>query len=125
MLRHRFARACFLLVVLAAGCDESSEQRSTGVEGGDPKIGREAIARVACGVCHTIPGVPGARGMVGPPLKGFGERSYIAGVVPNHPRYLVEWIRNAPAIAPGTAMPALPVSEQEARHIAAYLYTLH
>jgi cytochrome c1 len=91
---------------------------------GDPEAGARVIARVACGVCHRIPGVPGARGVAGPSLAGFAQRSNIAGVAPNRASVLVQWIRDAPSIAPDTLMPPLPVSEREARNVAAYLYTL-
>ena len=36
--------------------------------GGDPTRGRSAISRYGCSTCHTIPGVSGANGLVGPPL---------------------------------------------------------
>lgn len=37
----------------------------------------------------------------------------------------MQWVMNPQAVEPGTAMPDLGVSEPEARHIAAYLYTLY
>lgn len=77
-----------------------------------------------CGACHTIPGVPGARGLVGPSLSGFARRQSIAGQVANTGEFLVRWISVPQAIKPGTAMPNLGVSEARARDIAAYLYTL-
>jgi cytochrome c1 len=61
---------------------------------------------------------------VGPPLAGFARRRFIAGRVPNEPEELVKWIRHPQGIKPGTAMPDLGVSDQHARDIAAYLYTL-
>lgn len=91
---------------------------------GDPEIGARVIVEIGCGVCHVIPGVPGPRGTVGPSLAGFANRAFIAGVVPNRPALLTEWVGNAPALAPDTAMPDLPLSEQEARDVAAYLSTL-
>jgi cytochrome c2 len=94
------------------------------VENGDAARGRLAIARYECGVCHVIPGVPGAVGQVGPSLRAFAHHSYIAGKFPNTPEVLVRWITEAPAMAPQTAMPAIGMSEQEARDMAAYLYEL-
>lgn len=91
---------------------------------GDPETGARVIGAIGCGVCHVVPGVPGPRGTVGPSLEGFAHRAFIAGAVPNRPDLLVEWVGNAPALVPDTAMPALPLSEQEARDVAAYLYTL-
>jgi cytochrome c oxidase assembly factor CtaG/cytochrome c2 len=91
---------------------------------GDPDAGRRAIDAYGCGECHTIPGVRGATGMVGPPLTAFGRRGIIAGQLPNTPPNLVRWILDPPAVEPGTAMPALGVSVSEARDIAAYLHAL-
>ena len=91
---------------------------------GDPAAGARVIARAECGVCHTIPGIPGARGIVGPSLAGFAQRPYIAGVLPNEPGRLVPWILDAPALVPDTLMPPQPLDELEARDAAAFLYTL-
>lgn len=90
---------------------------------GDPQRGRVAIEHYGCGACHTIPGVRNANARVGPRLDGFEEQSFIAGMLINTPENLTRWIQNPQEINPGTAMPDLGVSEEEARHIAAYLYT--
>lgn len=94
------------------------------VTGGDAGRGRLAIEAYGCGACHVIPGVPGARGLTGPPLNSFARHVYIAGELPNEPGMLVRWIRDPPSLAPQTAMPNLGVSEATARDIAAYLYEL-
>jgi cytochrome c1 len=94
------------------------------VVGGDPAQGERLVTRYACGACHVIPNVKGANSYVGPPLNMFGRRTLIGGHVPNTPDNLVRWIMDPPSIAPRTAMPAVGVSRDEARHIAAYLYTL-
>ena len=52
--------------------------------GGDPDRGKEQIVAYGCGSCHVIPGVPGAKGLVGPPLTQFAHRAFIAGEVPNN-----------------------------------------
>jgi cytochrome c oxidase assembly factor CtaG/cytochrome c2 len=91
---------------------------------GDAARGRLAIDAYGCGACHTIPGVRGATGLVGPPLTRFGRRGIIAGQLPNTPPNLVRWILDPPAVEPGTAMPDLGVSVREARDIAAYLHAL-
>ena len=65
-----------------------------------------------------------ARGTTGPALDAYGRRSYVAGVLPNYPDALVRWIVDPPAVKPGTAMPAMGVSAEDARHMAAYLYTI-
>jgi cytochrome c2 len=94
------------------------------VAGGKPKEAPKAMHSYGCGSCHTIPGVRGAHSKVGPPLAGFAHRKYIAGRVPNEPEELVRWIIHPQGVKPGTAMPDMGVSGEDARHIAAYLYTL-
>jgi cytochrome c len=68
--------------------------------------------------------VPGADGLVGPPLAGIASRAYIGGVAPNTPENMVRWLMDPPALAPRTAMPNLGVAPSDARDMAAYLYTL-
>ena len=83
-----------------------------------------AIRRHGCGSCHEIPGVKGASGLVGPPLVHWRRRSFIAGELANTPDNLMRWLRDPKAVEPGTDMPALGVTDLEARDITAYLYTL-
>jgi cytochrome c len=71
-----------------------------------------------------IPGVHAARGKVGPPLIFFAERTMIAGELPNTPENLRKWIQHPKQVEPNTAMPDLGVNPDEAKDIAAYLYTL-
>jgi len=96
----------------------------TPVAGGDASRGEAVIARAGCGSCHTIPGISGADGLVGPPLYWFSRRTYIAGELPNTPENLVRWVQWPTAVEPTTAMPASGLSDQQARDVAAYLYTL-
>ncbi len=117
----RTAALAALVIVLGA-CQRPPA--ASVVVGGSVERGKAEIVAYGCGSCHTIPGVDGARGMVGPPLTKFAHRSYIAGEAPNDVRTLIRWIMSPRSIEPGTAMPALGVSEAEARDIAAYLYTL-
>ncbi|SFQ97092.1 c-type cytochrome [Poseidonocella sedimentorum] len=94
------------------------------VADGDPETGARLIAQYGCGACHTIPGIARARGSVGPALHGFRRQAYIAGVLPNRPGDLVNWLQSPPRYAPQTAMPDMGITEAEAEHMAAYLYTL-
>ncbi|MBZ9799455.1 c-type cytochrome [Mesorhizobium sp. ES1-4] len=78
-----------------------------------------------CSGCHTISGVPGAQGQVGPRLDAsLADRVFIGGVLANNPENLIRWIRAAREINPHTAMPSTRITEQQARDIAAYLYAL-
>jgi len=63
-------------------------------------------------------------GYVGPTLEAYGRSVYLAGKFPNTPDLLARWVRDAPSLAPHTAMPAIAMSEQDAHDIAAYLYSL-
>ena len=130
--RHRACCAAFggIAAALLSGCSDAyqpvEQHRVEGrrIVNGDAGIGRDVIAAVGCGVCHTIPGVPGAAGIVGPPLNAFAQRAYIAGIIPNESMALVMWVRNAPSLVPQTAMPQLPISHGDAMDIAEFLYTL-
>jgi len=115
--------AAGLLLALAPGCT-SREERAAQKTGGDPRRGQALILRLGCGACHTIPGVEGATGLVGPSLDRIGSRDRLAGRLPNTPENLLRWIRDPQGIAPGTAMPDLGLTEQEGRDVAAYLYSL-
>jgi cytochrome c2 len=110
------------LCLALAGCGE--HKAPSRVDGGDPAQGRRLMAQYQCTACHAIPEVPGAAGNAGPPLAGFGRRSYIAGGIPNTPDALTRWLDNPQAMKPGTPMPDVGVSIVEARHMAAYLLTL-
>jgi len=48
----------------------------------------------------------------------------LAGRFPNRPDILVDWLIDAPSLAPDTGMPAMPLTRSEARDSAVYLYDL-
>jgi len=113
-----------LVSLAATGCGASQPPPHLRIFGGDAEAGRKLVHDYGCGTCHTIPGISGARGAVGPSLEDFAQRTVFAGAYPNAPRTLVPWLMDPPAMRPGTAMPRLGVSKAEAMHIATYLYTL-
>lgn len=115
------------LAAVSSGCANKAaqaEQIAQAATGGSAGRGVAAINRYGCGSCHTIPGVSGAFGRVGPPLTGIATRYYVAGVLQNTPQNLVRWIEDPPGIDEHTVMPKLGVSHQDAIDIAGYLYTL-
>jgi cytochrome c1 len=121
----RPSAALISLLVLAlnlTGCGQHSEQSPP--LNGSPENGAMAITQSGCGSCHAIPGIADADGMVGPPLSHFQRRTIIAGLLPNTPDNLVHWIRHPQSVVPGNAMPDTGLSEEQARDVAAYLYTL-
>jgi cytochrome c2 len=122
-----------LLVFLMAGSAERPAfaawaERPSPIElpniGGDPHRGARIIARLGCGGCHSIPGIAGARGLVGPPLDNIGDRTIIAGLLPNTPDNMIAWLKSPQSIVPGNAMPNMELDDNDARDIAAYLFRL-
>ena len=112
-----------MLAVGACGGGEA-ERAAAQMTGGEPSRGRAKIRKYGCQTCHTIPGIPEADSLVGPPLTKMASRSYIAGVLTNSPEHMIRWIRDPHGVDQLTAMPNLGVSDEDARDIASYLYTL-
>jgi cytochrome c oxidase subunit 2 len=89
------------------------------------EAGGQAFARGACIACHTIAGVPQARGTVGPNLTHVGGRSTLAAAtLPNTEEWLRRWIINAPSLKPGSLMPAMPLPDDQVAALVAYLQSL-
>ena len=123
----RRAAAVPLVLLLLAGCERRpalSDVDALTLTGGSAARGRSAFRQYGCGSCHTAAGVPGADGLVGPPLDGVGARAYVAGVLTNTPANLERWIQAPRQVDPLTAMPDVGVSPADARDLAAFLYTL-
>jgi cytochrome c2 len=114
---HMMAAVLGILLVAACGDPQSTLP-------GDAEQGRLLLRQYGCGACHTIPGVAGASGLVGPPLAGVGSRVYLGGVVANTPENMVRFIRAPQSADARTAMPDLQVGEGHAQDMVAYLYTL-
>jgi len=71
-----------------------------------------------------VPGIPGAKGLVGPPLDHIASRAYVAGTLRNTPDNLRAWVQHPQRIHHPSAMPEMGMSDQDARDVSAYLYTL-
>ncbi len=99
-------------------------QRAPAVEAVGPAAeGQQVYARSACVGCHTVRGL--SAGVVGPDLTHFGSRRTVgAGLLPATPENVAAWVRDPAALKPGVKMPALGLSEAEARAVAAYLLSL-
>jgi putative membrane protein len=124
-LRRAATVACLMFAVTGlAACGRDVSAEAAAMTGGDPRRGVDAIARHGCDTCHTIPGVRSARGKVGPPLAGVASRVYLAGHLPNTPENMQQWIQHPHRHDPLTVMPETGITLQEARDVAAYLYTL-
>lgn len=99
-------------------------QRATAAEPAGLAVEGKAIyARSACVGCHTIRGV--SAGVLGPDLTTFGGRKTLgAGLVANTVENVAAWVRNPSALKPGVKMPALGLTDAEARAVATYLLSL-
>ena len=131
--------AVILLLLSAAGCRASPpvslpragvpDAPSTiltpapGVPG-NAENGRALVVARGCGGCHTVPGIQGASGVIGPPLNNVALRPTLAGEsIPNSPDNMTRWIMDPPSLKPGTAMPRLGLTQQEAQDVTAFLYS--
>ena len=127
MQARRVTPALFVLLLLLCACDRKQERFQAAAQltgGGNAEAGMDDLRKYGCSGCHTIPGIEGAQGLVGPPLNQFAERVYIAGRLPNTPENLMLWIQKPQQVVPNNAMPDMGIGEQDGRDIAAYLYTL-
>ena len=108
-------------------CDAGGKQNPSDsvAINGSPQRGRAVIEQFRCGSCHIVPGIPGADGMVGPPLNQIASRTFIAGEFQNNLQTLIRWIQAPTSMKPKTDMPDLGLTEQQAADVAAYLERLH
>jgi cytochrome c2 len=106
--------------VLLAGCNIFGSSDASDAQ----KRGADLMIANGCGTCHSIPGIAGARGNVGPPLDHIGNRVFIAGMLRNTPDNMMRWLKNPQAIIPGNAMPNMNLNDAQARDITAYLAKL-
>ena len=85
--------------------------------------GKAIFAQSACVGCHTIRGV--SSGALGPDLTTFGSRHTLAaGLLPISVDNVVAWLKNPPAVKPDAKMPALGLTDEQARAVATYLIGL-
>ncbi len=115
------ASACIAGLIWRA--QHQSANVAVAMTGGEIARAAEIIRRYGCAGCHTVPGIPGGDGQVGGPLVDIKRRVYIGGVVTNSPDHLIRWIVSPQTYSPRSAMPATGISEDEARDVAAYLYS--
>lgn len=96
----------------------------------DQAAGAELFVTKGCSGCHTIGGLEGANGRIGPNLTHLYSRERFAGAVFElNNRNMRRWLRDPPAMKPmvpdnGQGMPNLGLSEDEITQLIAYLETL-
>jgi cytochrome c oxidase subunit 2 len=85
--------------------------------------GQVLFRTMGCAGCHTITGI--SAGLVGPNLTHLRSRTVFAGasfeMTDNNLR---KWLRNPPAMKPGSVMPNLHLSEDQITKLLAYLDSL-
>jgi cytochrome c oxidase subunit 2 len=95
------------------------------VAGPPPPDVMDIMASAGCGGCHTIGGVEGFVGTLGPDLTHFAGRQCFAGCyLENTPENLSKWLADPPAVKPGVDMPNLHLTDQEVQALVTYLESL-
>jgi cytochrome c oxidase subunit 2 len=98
---------------------------ATPVSGPPPPDVLSIMQNAGCGGCHTINGVEGFVGTLGPNLTHFAGRQCFAGCyLENTPANLSEWLTDPPAVKPGVDMPNLHLTSQEVQTLVQYLESL-
>jgi cytochrome c len=131
-MRSRLVAIAGVILLAVTGCQSapaaSSAPASAPVElSADAQAGKQLFVSKGCVACHRAPNVPEAQGSIGPNLRGVGNASShpkIAGVIDNNPENMKRWLMNPPTFKPGTAMPSLGLSDDEAARLTAFLETL-
>jgi len=78
-----------------------------------------------CIACHTIEGNPSAIGEIGPNLTHFASRERFAGSwLENNTENLYDWLKDPPAIKPGSKMPNYNLTDEQINLLIAYLQSL-
>lgn len=123
LLRSAAVAGAILLMLALAAC-QGDEPEAVEVDGGNAERGEELVVAYECGSCHYIPGIENSSGHDAPGLQLWANRAFVAGAAPNRPENVIAFLVDPNSIQPGSAMPDLGISEEEARHIAAYLFTV-
>src|SRR6266567_3541333 len=103
-----------------------SSQQTPAVQPTDPTAaeGAQLFQTRGCAACHTVTGTP-AQGTIGPNLTHVAGRGVIAGsVLQNTPQDLRTWLKDPPAVKPGSIMPNLGLNDHELDVLVAYLQSL-
>ena len=92
----------------------------------DPEAGKRLFIAKGCTACHTVQGLPGALGTIGPELTHVASNQSIVDgkLAPVDYENLKRWLHDPPAVKPGTLMPKLGLTDDELSALVAYLLTL-
>ena len=101
-------------------------QQQPAVQPTDPNAveGGQLFQNRGCAGCHTIAGTPAAA-RVGPNLTHFASRGTFAGsIFDTNAQTLRAWLKDPPAVKPGSIMPNLGLQDHELDVLVAYLQSL-
>jgi cytochrome c1 len=95
-----------------------------------PATGRELMIKKGCGSCHWMTGVTPLGVTLLPSEVTVAEPSRAMRLAPDlrfardrtTAKKLIGWIQNPQGVKPDTLMPKIPLTDDEARDIAAYLF---
>ena len=116
--------------ILAAACSGAAAPQPTAKSAkpqgaptsADVQAGRQLFLAKGCVACHRAPGIPEAQGTIGPNLRGVGNRAThpkIADAVENTPQNMKRWLIDPTRLKPGTSMPGLDLTDDEANKLLA------
>ena len=99
-------------------------QKTEAVTDDSVREGRHVFESTGCINCHTVRGTV-ANGRFGPDLTHLMSRDTLAaGVVPNTPENLRQWIQDPDSMKPSSLMPAMKLNDSDLGALVAYLGTL-
>ena len=124
--RLKWLASIVALVFVITGCGLLASSPDPRVEetGGNVERGKDLMRTHGCVTCHSAPGMASVENGYGPDLDGFANNRLIAGQAENDPETLIQFLLVPYSVAPGTSMPTVDISEEDARDIATWLYTL-
>jgi mono/diheme cytochrome c family protein len=110
-LRVRANEARVLAGYLYAGAPP--ERVDAKWQGGDVRVGEQLFVSRGCRGCHTVGSAEPSPLTRAPDLAGIGVKV--------RPQWLFDWIKSPRSYDPNTAMPQLALSDDDIRHLVAFL----
>ncbi len=102
----------------------AQEQKAEASSDNSTEAGRRVFESTGCINCHAVRGTV-ANGRFGPDLTHLMSRDTIAaGIAPNTPENLRQWIQDPDSIKEGSLMPAMKLNDDDLDALVAYLGTL-
>ena len=101
-----------------------SEQQKPAAPSSEVAAGEKLFLEGSCVNCHAIQGTDAAA-TTAPDLTHFAARTTFAGAMfETNEENLADWLRDPPAMKPGSFMPDYGLSEEEITQLVAYLMSL-